>query len=49
MKVWLCWLPAIDFGGSGHYELDEIFDSRDKADEWIRNQRWGYIEGREVK
>jgi hypothetical protein len=33
-KVWLCHLPASDHGGGVHWDLEEVFDSAEKADEW---------------
>jgi hypothetical protein len=48
--VWLCHLPAIDLIGSAYWELEEVFDSADKADEWNRSRKaTTWIVVREVK
>jgi hypothetical protein len=49
-KVWLCHLPAIDLIGSAYWELEEVFDSADKADVWNRSRKaTTWIVVREVK
>jgi hypothetical protein len=49
-KVWLCHIPATDYHGGARWDLEEVFDSAEKADAWSRARKaTTWIVVREVK
>ena len=38
-KVWLCYLAATDYRGLPRWDMEEVFDSAEKADAWNQSRK----------